>query len=92
MKKAIIDGATVASMGELHEALQLQLDFPDYYGRNLDALWDMLTGGMELPATIEWRDYALSGERLGEDGERLLELLREAEQELDGELMVVIHP
>lgn len=90
MKKAFIDGSAISSMDELHDALQRQLDFSGYYGRNLDALWDMLTGGIELPAAIEWKDYALSLARLGEDGMRLLELLREAEQELDGELTVVV--
>jgi ribonuclease inhibitor len=28
---------------EIHEVLKRDLDFPDYYGGNLDALWDCLT-------------------------------------------------
>ena len=28
---------------EIHEIIQNDLDFPDYYGKNLDALWDCLT-------------------------------------------------
>ena len=28
---------------EIHEIIQRDLDFPDYYGKNLDALWDCLT-------------------------------------------------
>ncbi|MBR1968767.1 MAG: barstar family protein [Clostridia bacterium] len=29
-------------LGEIHKALKKQLDFPDYYGENLSALWDCL--------------------------------------------------
>ncbi|ERI07401.1 putative barstar [Aneurinibacillus aneurinilyticus ATCC 12856] len=91
LKKIIVDGKAITSMDELHNTLHLQFGFPDYYGRNLDALWDMLTGGIELPVTIEWQSYATSSERLGEEGQRLLELLREAEQELEGGLTVIVH-
>ena len=28
---------------EIHEVLKHDLEFPDYYGGNLDALWDCLT-------------------------------------------------
>lgn len=37
---------------ELHYVLQQQLELPAWYGYNADALWDMLTGHIELPLTI----------------------------------------
>ena len=40
---ALIDGAAVATRDELHDALKRQLALPDWYGRNLDALYDCLT-------------------------------------------------
>ena len=42
MRVAIIDGNTVASMADLHTTLAQQLNFPDWYGSNLDALHDCL--------------------------------------------------
>ncbi|WP_211357244.1 barstar family protein [Nocardioides rubriscoriae] len=39
---AHVDGAHVATAPELHDALAAALGFPDWYGRNLDALHDCL--------------------------------------------------
>ena len=43
MKKAILDGAVLAGdRTNAHVHLQRELDLPDYYGCNLDALFDCL--------------------------------------------------
>ncbi len=38
-----IDLRSIATKEELHELLAKELPLPDYYGRNLDALYDILT-------------------------------------------------
>lgn len=38
-----VDFEKIKSYFEIHEILKRDLDFPDYYGGNLDALWDCLT-------------------------------------------------
>ena len=43
MKEITINCATIASMAEIHEILARELNFPQWYGRNLDALHDCLT-------------------------------------------------
>ena len=43
MKFAIIDGNAVTSMEDIHKLLAQQLEFPEWYGGNLDALHDCLT-------------------------------------------------
>ena len=43
MKEITINCAKIASMAELHDILARELRFPDWYGRNLDALHDLLT-------------------------------------------------
>ncbi len=30
-------------LGELHERIRVAFDFPEWYGANLDAFWDMLS-------------------------------------------------
>ena len=42
-----IDGAEILSRDDLHDALSRQLSLPEYYGRNLDALYDCLTDSSE---------------------------------------------
>ena len=43
MKTAILDGTEINDRAALHAALAAQLGFPARYGRNLDALYDLLT-------------------------------------------------
>ncbi len=47
MKNAYVNGRQIRSREELHETLKQQLGFPEYYGANLDALYDMLTSTNE---------------------------------------------
>lgn len=43
MKNITINCAQIASMAEFHESIARELNFPDWYGKNLDALHDCLT-------------------------------------------------
>ena len=52
MKRIIIDGAYVESMTKLHDMLKFSLDLPTWYGRNLDALYDCLTGELSEKTVI----------------------------------------
>ncbi len=43
MDTIIIDCGPVSTPESLHSALAHALEFPEYYGKNLDALYDCLT-------------------------------------------------
>ena len=43
MRICILDGENILNREMLHDTLTAALDFPDWYGRNLDALYDCLT-------------------------------------------------
>ena len=47
MKRILIDGRSCQDKQTLHQQLKNQLAFPDYYGKNLDALYDMLSATQE---------------------------------------------
>ena len=76
----ILEGRYMLSKDELHAELKSKLDFPSYYGANLDALSDCLTGWIDLPVEVEWRDFSLVEGRLGEYARQVLKQF----QEVDG--------
>lgn len=43
MKKILLDFKLTHTPEQVQDYLALEFDFPDYYGKNLDALYDMLT-------------------------------------------------
>ncbi|KOY16574.1 barstar family protein [Paenibacillus xylanivorans] len=84
MKTVVINGRDIHGKEELHDVLQARLELDPTYGRNLDALWDCLTGFIPMPLTIQWLDFDATRRSLGEYADRLLDLMREAEEELEG--------
>lgn len=43
MRKIELDFKELFTPRQIHEYIAEKLDFPDYYGKNLDALYDCLT-------------------------------------------------
>lgn len=90
MKKVQLDGAACRSQEELHDQLKTVLHLPDYYGKNLDALWDCLTGEVTLPVELTWVNFQMSKDALGDYAENLRQLFQEAEEELNGQFQLNI--
>lgn len=75
-----IDLTTVHSYHGLHEHLKEVFSLPDGYGRNLDALWDMLHCAFDEPVTIKVKGVSGVRKDLKEVVQRLLKLLAELER------------
>lgn len=43
MRKVLLDFNPAQTTEWIHEYISFELEFPEYYGRNLDALYDQLT-------------------------------------------------
>jgi len=84
MKKIILDGSKITSKKILHNMLKTELKLPDYYGENLDALWDVLSEEMEDPLVIIWQDFSVSKKYLGDYAEKVIELFEDAQNEFEG--------
>ena len=52
MDKYTVDFSKVEHYYQIHEVLKRDLEFPDYYGGNTDALWDCLTDILGEPSDI----------------------------------------
>ncbi len=75
-----LNSSMFADRKQLHEEIARQLDLPDYYGNNLDALWDVLSAWSQ-PMQIVVEHSADLERQLGGYGEMVLQLFQEAEEE-----------
>jgi ribonuclease inhibitor len=82
MTNIIIDGKEFKSEQEFHKLIKIKMGFPDYYGENLDALWDCLTSEIEQPISITWVNFKDSLELLGDDAVNIASTFEDASSEL----------
>ena len=73
-RRAVIP-AGCPSIERVYDILARDLALPAHFGRNLDALYDVLTGDLEGPFTIQIEDAKALGKALGAKGPALLKLL-----------------
>lgn len=76
MKEILINCANITTREELHDLLARELNFPDWYGKNLDALHDCLTGLCEETSITFLHFPSLPFPSAG-----LLNVLRDSEEE-----------
>lgn len=50
--KVVFDFNEIKSIEDFYAQFQQQFSLPAWFGHNLDALWDMVSAGIELPVTI----------------------------------------
>ena len=82
MRVVILDGSQFTNQEVFHEIVAQQLDFPHYYGKNLDALWDCLTE-VDLPMKLVWRNFSDSQKFLNEYAHKAAKVFTDAQEELD---------
>lgn len=73
--KYVIDGKKMTGYNEAHDELFRALELPEYYGRNLDALWDCMT---EMQGDVVLESSAEMLSHLEAYGFKLLQTMREA--------------
>lgn len=80
MKTVYIDFTDIGDYEDFYTQLKEKLPLPDYFGDNLDALYDSITGDVELPLHIEFVNMSVDQLETFED---LLTTLEDAEDEMD---------
>ena len=80
MNTIYIDFTDLGDYDDFYAQLKEKLTLPEFFGDNLDALYDSLTGFVELPLHIEFVNMSVDQLETFED---LLVTLEDAEDELD---------
>lgn len=73
----VLDGRLMVSREAVHDLLAEKLELPDYYGRNLDALYDLL-GENSRTLTITLTHAEIMFGHLGNYGNALLKTFLDA--------------
>ena len=82
MRYVILNGAAVTDRKTLYDALEAHLELPDYFGRNLDALHDVLGDLLAAqPLTLEIEGTEPLLRTLGRYGEAFLHMLDDTAKE-----------
>lgn len=83
MKQVTFDFSEIKTKKEFYKQFKNKLELQEDFGANLDALYDVLTGEIELPIELIFEHVSL--EKL-EKFEAIFETIEDAENELDEEL------
>ena len=80
MNTIYIDFTDLGDYDDFYAQLKEKLTLPEFFGDNLDALYDFLTGFAELPLHLEFVNMCVEQLEIFED---LLVTLEDAEDELE---------
>ncbi len=80
MNTVYIDFTDLGDYDDFYAQLKEKLTLPEIFGDNLDALYDSITGFLELPLHIEFVNMGVEQLETFED---LLVTLEDADEELD---------
>lgn len=77
VSEVLIDVSNVQTAEQLHSLLKERLEFPEYYGMNWDAFWDVITGAVELPEKLIFTGWSQLQSILPKEAQQLHNQLRQ---------------
>jgi len=80
MNRIILNGKRMITREVTHAYLKRKFSFPDYYGRNLDALWDLLSTTAKETEIVVVNANCIP-EKLGKYGVSLLRVFEDLNEE-----------
>ena len=83
IKRCTLDGKTIGSLDDLYDQLSIRFSLPEHFGRNLDALWDVLSTDVQGPFEIVWKHAGDSRKLMGRDFDRVVKLLKDLQKQRD---------
>lgn len=83
IKRVTLNGNTIGSLDDLYDRMSTLIHLPEHFGRNLDALWDVLSTDAEGPFEIIWKHADNSKKLMGKNFDRVVKLFHDLEKERD---------
>ncbi|PPZ92498.1 barnase inhibitor [Cloacibacterium normanense] len=80
MMEVYIDFLEIGDYEDFYAQLKEKLTLPEHFGDNLDALFDVITGEIEIPLHLEFVNMSVEQLEIFED---LLTTLEDAEDEVE---------
>ena len=80
-KTVYVDFSSIGSYDEFYEELKQQIELPSFFGDNLDALADVISGALPLPFHLELVNLSVDQLEVFED---LLTTLEDLDEDVEG--------
>lgn len=91
MKKYIFDRNEFKWAEEFYDLIQKEMELPDWFGKNADALWDMLTGYVDTPCEIILKNFTGKENDYNEEIlTRILQCFFDAEKQFPNDFKIKI--
>lgn len=91
MKYITLDFSGIKTQDQLYDLFETAFDLPDYFGRNMDALWDCLLFWYDSETTILLKNVAALPENLSWLTEIMLTLFNDLQNEDDNIAVQVLN-
>ncbi len=78
-----LQGEEIRSLEDFYQALDRRVSLPEYFGRNLDALWDFLSTDLSTPLNIRWLHSEISQFYMGDQFRKLVDLFEQLKHNRD---------
>ena len=90
----VLDGNAIESEADFHVVIDRAARLAGFegYGRNLDALWDVITAVLPQPVEVHWLYADAFRAALGDRFERITSVFRDAEAELGSSFRLTVEP
>lgn len=82
MTRIVLDGRKMDTRAKAHQYIKAAMELPEYYGANLDALYDCLTELHQVKIELTYKEAMLNS--LGAYGQAMLHAFQDAARENAG--------
>jgi ribonuclease inhibitor len=76
----ILDGNDITTEDIFHNKISQLLEFPKFYGRNLDALWDLMSGHIDTNMVLVWKNHEVAKKSFPDTFIEIIETFNEVKE------------